>query len=449
MRYPTNQTIRYKLSALLLLTTFLFSSSATAAQQTAETVGILPIPDYSGHLSSRAWLLGDWNGSRTSLANKGVQMNIQSTQTTQSIINGGRNEHSEFGGSLDYNMTLDLQKMGIAPGAIVKFRVESRYGDTVNQSAGPLLPVNTDGYFPLSSDDNITAAVTSLHLIQFLSEQFAVIIGKVDTLDGDLTEFASGRGVTQFQNAAFVFNPVAGLTVPYSALATGFLWLPNSNTEITSTFMNAQDASTTSGFDDFGDGWLWSTEIKCQYQNDNKPGGMGISFLYAGDNDFLELGGRLSFDRNAGLDVATENESWYASWNVWQYLFTEEDHDGAINLLDGTPDLQGFGLFSRVGIADDKTNPIDWSASIGLGGRGIFSGRNDDTFGVGYFYSSIQSGLVLNDNRIDNSSEGGELFYNIALTPATALTLNSQVVKSPFSNVDTAVILGMRLNLKF
>ena len=44
---------------------------------------------------------------------------------------------------------------------------------------------------------------------------------------------------------------------------------------------------------------------------------------------------------------------------------------------------------------------------------------------------------------------GLEAFYNLAITPATHLTFDVQVLDSVFADVDTTVIAGMRLNLAF
>ena len=337
----------------------------------------------------------------------------------------------------------------IAPGAMVSMRAESRYGETVNPLAGPLLPVNTDGFFPLSDDDDIAIAITSLNFTQYLSPQFAVFLGKIDTLDGDLNEFASGRGVTQFQNAAFNFNPVSGLTVPYSTLAVGMIWLPTPEVTVSSAVLNSTDSSTTSGFDDLGEGWLWSTELSFQYRLDDLPGGQTFGVVLVGDSEFLKLGGRLGFHPGEGLVATTKNDSWYVSWNAWQYLWTEEPSEGPMNLANRVPDLQGVGLFARAGVADDDTNPIDWSASAGVGGRGVIPGRDDDVFGVGYFYSSLQTFRVSGAVGLDDHVHGAEAFYNIALTPAAFLTLDGQVVEDAFDGTDTTVILGMRLHVRF
>ena len=40
-------------------------------------------------------------------------------------------------------------------------------------------------------------------------------------------------------------------------------------------------------------------------------------------------------------------------------------------------------------------------------------------------------------------------FYNIALTQGVALTLDAQVIDPVIDGVDTATILGARLNIRF
>src|SRR5689334_17322587 len=56
----------------------------------SEPAGLLPIPDYSGDFWNRSYLTGDWNGLRTDLANKGIQIGVEWNQTVQGIASGGR-----------------------------------------------------------------------------------------------------------------------------------------------------------------------------------------------------------------------------------------------------------------------------------------------------------------------------------------------------------------------
>jgi porin len=373
------------------------------------------------------------------------------TQYAQSICKGGRDDDKAYGGHIDMLMHLDLMRMGVLPGALVTVRAESRYGESVNGAAGPILPVNTSAFFPLTDnlDDGICITITNLYWTQFLSEHFAVFAGKADTLDGDPNEFASGRGKTQFMSATFIFNPVVALRLPYSTLAAGFAWLPNENIEIKGVMMNTSDSSTTTGFNDFGDGVTFTLEGDFQYRLGDLPGGVNIGGLFSCDQDFADVQGLLIFRPGEGLEVATKDDTWAIYASMWQYLWVEDPNTKPINAGDGVPDHQGVGIFARIGGADKDTNPIHYSASCGIGGRGIIPSRDNDTFGVGYYYTSFQSGRFTNLLNVDDEGQGAEAFYNIALTPAVDLTFDAQVQDTPFPRADTAIILGMRLNMKF
>src|SRR5262245_12727676 len=127
-------------------------SETNAASETAKaSAGLLPVPDYSAGFWSREYLTGDWGGVRATLADHGVQLGLLWDQYVQGVADGGRQRKSEYGGTVDYTVNLDLMKMNVLPGALIKFRAESRYGRSVNAAAGTILPVNIDALFPLTS----------------------------------------------------------------------------------------------------------------------------------------------------------------------------------------------------------------------------------------------------------------------------------------------------------
>jgi porin len=212
---------------------------------------------------------------------------------------------------------------------------------------------------------------------------------------------------------------------------------------------NIKDSSTTSGFENIDDGAAWLTEVQFQYKLGELPGGQNVAFGYAFDSDFVHLGERFVFTPGEGLAPTTKDSTWAATWSGWQYLWVKNPSDAPINLTNGEPDRQGLGLFARAGFADQDTNPIEWSASGGVGGKGIIPGRERDTFGVGYFYLKFQRDRLIDSIGVDDYSQGFEAFYNVSITPAANLSFDVQVVDSPFPDIDTAVILGLRLGLKF
>jgi porin len=407
-----------------------------------------PLPDYTGTLGERAFLSGDWNGSRSDLAAKGLTFEVDWTQTAQGVVAGGRRTDWDYVGSLNYIMDLDFSRLGLWQGAFVRVRGESRYGETVNDDSGAFLPVNTNGFFPLTSptDEGLPFAITELTYTQFLSEKFAVFLGKLQTLDGDPNEFASGRGRTQFMNANFIFNGTTANASPYSALGGGVVWLPNDWITINNALIGLVDASTTTGFSTINQGLAWTPEADFQYRLGGLPGGANIGGIYAFAGDFAKLGGRLSL-LPTGVALEKKSTSWVVYGSAWQYLYTPDTVPGKIDLANMRADLRGFGLFARLGFADPDTNPIEWSASIGLGGRALLPRRENDTWGVGYYYSRIRNlRQVLN---VDNASAGVEAFYNVALTPAAGLTLDVQWIDGATNGTDPATLLGARLDLRF
>ncbi|HVP73515.1 MAG TPA: carbohydrate porin, partial [Phycisphaerales bacterium] len=74
---------------------------------------------------------------------------------------------------------------------------------------------------------------------------------------------------------------------------------------------------------------------------------------------------------------------------------------------------------------------------------------DNDTFGVGYYYASIQTTRISDVLGLEDHAHGFEAYYNIAITPAADLTFDAQVVESLVSSIDTAIILGVRLGLTF
>ncbi len=411
--------------------------------------GIVPVPEYAGEWRERGYLLGEWGGVRGSLAQGGLTYDLNWTQSVQGVVSGGTNSAWEYGGNLDLLMQADLMRMGIMPGAVVRVRAESRYGDSVNGGTGAILPVNTTAFFPLTDElnESIPITITELNYTQYLATWLGVQAGKIQTLDGDLTEFASGRGRSQFMNANFVFNSALALTMPYSTLGAVVIVLPTDRIVLTSGLMLTTDSSTTTGFDDFGDGTSWASQATFQYSLGSLPGGQNVGFVYSFEDEFLNFNSLALLP--TGPAIGVEDDTWSVYWSAWQYLWTDGELGVPVNLMDGVPDVRGFGLFARVGVADDDTNPVSWSVSGGLGGRGLLASRPDDTYGVGAYHTAVEETKVFTLLDVASATSGFEAFYNVQVLGSVNLTFDVQVVEPARETVDTAVAVGARLNIRF
>ena len=419
--------------------------------------GILPLIDYSGDLWSRSTLTGDWGGVRESLAAKGISTDLSFATVLQGVAHGGANRTAKVGTSMDLGLHLDFMRMGLIPGGLLSLRAEGDFGDSVLEDAGTITAVNYNALVPVGTLDNDTATISDLYYTQFLGKQFGMFAGRFDTVhDGMVMEFAGSgprTGERGFLNANFVGPQMVAVTTPYvTAFGGGVMAMPNENFAVSAMVMDKAESSRSVGLDDLGnEGWNLVVGGLGQYRLAGLPGGAQLWGSYVWNGDFTDLGGGQLLNLRSGAGLALESESWNVLGNVWQYVQVFEDApEGPLHLHDGRPDLRGWGVFLIWGVADENTNPFNWSLAAGVGGRGLIPGREDDVVGIGYFYNRIQQNGVV-DRMIDlrNGEQGFEVFYEAALTPWLHLTPDLQVVEPGPGENDTAVILGLLLLIDF
>lgn len=347
--------------------------------------------------------------------------------------NVGQDEGDYFG-SWEFNVKLDTQKMGLWPGGFVFMRVQGIYGDSVNSRSGALLPVNANALMPEPGLDDVT--IPHLYFTQFLSPHVALAVGKLDTSGGDANEFAHYTNNETFLNLAFAFNPVTAATVPYSTLGATLILLPTKNLTITLGALDGEGVATRSGFDTAFEGkTTYTAEATLVTNLFNLPGHHLLGGTY-GRGSYGELRQELSNFLPGGGGLARSKDSWSIYYNLQQYFWTTPE--------DKT---RGWGIFGRAGVADKQTNPIAQFYSVGFGGKGVGTARPYDRWGVGYYYMKT-SGELPDFLRLDDE-QGGEAFYNFAITPAFMITADIQVVDSARELVDTAVIGAVRATLRF
>lgn len=375
---------------------------------------------------------------RQQLAESGLTFQNNLTQFYFGNTAGGAEQDFRYAGHGDYLANFDFGKMIGTPGAFLKLRAEHRFGETINDAAGVVLPPTLAGDLPVLNSTNVY--LTNVLFTQALSESFVLYTGKLDTLDGDMNAFAHGRGIRQFSNAAFVANPIALRTIPYSTLGAGMAWLLEGEPWLVFNVLNATDTTRTAGFNElFNDGVALATEMRIPTNFFGKPGHQ----LFAGtwnSRDFtaLDQDPRILFPN---VPIAKQTGSWSLYWNCDQYLVT-----------DAANPKRGWGYFGRAGIADQGTNPIGYFLSSGLGGSSPLQSRERDSFGVGYYYSKTSDDIAPFINTIFGGfgdGQGVEMFYNIATGKRLTITPDMQVLVPSREQLDTALVVGLRANYNF
>lgn len=430
--------VHFYLMVFLIITVLAVLSFAGTSDSNSSSAAA--VPDYA---CTR--LTGDWCGERTKLAEKGIKFDIDMVQSYQGVLDGGLRHQWKYGGSMDYRMKLDFEKMGLWPGGFVDIFAETQFGEFINRDTGAIIPANTDGVLPYP--ERHVTTLTQVLYTQFFSQTFGLFFGKICTFSGDWNYFASGWGNDQFMNLNLVINPVTFRTVPYSALGGGAIFLfpqlspnPKQPSMLTVNFLGPNGESGQWPWDDFSSGTASAVEFKQPTKFFGKQGSQLVGATYS-SKDFavLDQDHRLILDFLLGFPVTPRKNdgSWSFYYNFYQFLYEEEKDPS-----------QGFGVFGRFGTADDETNPIENFYSIGLGGKGIFDGRDKDTFGVGYYYS-VLSDKVPDLLHLFGDSQGFEVYYNIEVNPWLHIAPDFQIINPSNERIDTTYVAGFRVRIDF
>ncbi len=410
-----------------------------------ENPRLVPCVDYTGDLSQRAAMTGDWGGVRQQMMDKGFRFDLSLTQMLQGNVSGGVSKRATYSGGLRLDMDLDTGAAGLWPGGMFHVRGETKYGTNNNPYAGSLMPVNNNALYPMPTRD--TACLSEAYYMQFVAPWLGFVAGKMSPRD---TNVFSHDETEQFSNSAFNFNPVLGTTIPLDCLAAGVILRPTDWFMLTTMLLDTDGTSSISGFDtafergtsifqqaEFGikpfgqEGhqrlsWNWTDKARVKLRQDPS--------LIIRDIVLEKLG------LGSGPSVDRSGSDWCMMYDFDQYVYTKP----------GTKD-QGIGLFGRFGFDDGSVNPVQYFYSLGVGGKGMIPGRDNDTFGVGYYYIAVSNKLgPILDTLTASDEQGVELYYNIAVTPWLHITPDIQVIDSGRNKYsDTAVVFGLRMKIDF
>ena len=403
----------------ILLASVLFSSLlvATPIQRVA-----------AQSLDGDEYLTGDLFGLRTGLAESGVVADLQLTQFYQSVADGGLNQTSKYGGKLDYFFTF-------AKGLAV-LHAETRFGEDVILDAAGLAPVNSNMLYPGLEN---TTAITGLQFNLPLStdQEWIATFGKINTLDLFNTIYPqTGRGVDGFMNGSAFLPSTVNRTIPMAFLGAGVMKMHQQQIEGALLVYDSHNVTTTSGFDRlFANG----ANIAGVWRFFSDLGGLPGSHLFLGTwatGKFTSLDPTgWVFPPGGGVIPTKSSSSWSLLYILEQKLW-----------VDPCCAKRNIGLLSQWGLADPRNSVYAWSGNLSFQAQGLIAGREEDTMGIGCFYSGLSEDLkdLLAGIAPLDDLQGVELYYNAAITPWFHLTTDLQFVQPGISANDTAVVLGLR-----
>lgn len=408
-----------------------------AAEANAQT---LPPEDWL----HRAKLTGDWGGSRKKLEERGFAFELEFTQFYQGTAGGGLEQDDAYGGRIDADFNFDLGKMGLWKNGIIEAKAVTRYGRSVNELTGALLPANTALIVP--AEKGTVTAVTTLkytHIFPFEKpgDLFLVSVGKFDTIDLVADPLIGGAGLNKFLNLNQVAPPITVRNVPPVSIGWVGAWVRGGEPFISLTVLDSQDSSTTVGLSNlFDKGMTIIPAVTLPSRFFGKAGHHTFSYSYSDRR-------ATPFDqfRQVILPERFGTPQLVSGSSYWMYSF-----DQYISEVPGFP-RTGWGLFGQVGTASRRTAPVQTWFTLGLGGNTPFKSRPRDWFGAAYSFTSVSGDLkdALNPIvrlRDEHQFEG---FYNFALTPWLFLTGDMQVIRPTRPRAETAWVPGLRMKVVF
>lgn len=439
---------------LLLSPAVLLAQETTRSESTTVTTGKTTYE--TGDWFDWKKMTGNWGGLRSDLADMGITFDLDYTQIFQGNAHGGKNTTNAFraSGSGDLTLTLDTTKMGLWKGGSFILRGEPVWGDGIDPKVGSLIPVNTDAVKPGMTGEGATMTLAEFYYQQVLFDgKLVLLAGKLDGARAFDTNVFANNERTQFMNLGLRNSCVIPSFIPYSTMGIGVIVNPTDWLSIRTAVTDAEGRTKTTGFETAFHGPTHTTVIHewdVKVKPFDKPGNQRIGFIWTSIeknkhqpvSPFKETGPLLMKLVGPGVmnklmpylpfDTSPDGVAIY--YNFDQYLYTEAE--------DPT---QGIGVFGRFAWARQDMCAVAHHYSIGIGGKGIIPERDNDTFGLGYYFVDLSNDLPSNMH----SEQGVELYYNIEITPWLHITPDLQIIANPggTDDNDCALVCGLRMQM--
>lgn len=383
-------------------------------------------------LLTRSGVTGDWWGARTSLADHGVSLDLRYTAFYQGLASGTGDKGYDYGGKMDAFINLDSSKMGLWEGGEFRSHLEYSHGDAPANLGGAIFSANTALYWPVDTPEELVA--TSLNFTQKFGDRSSIALGKFNPVDVYASHpFYGGWGIDRFMNIVLVAPPSGLIPVVFMGAVATIKVEP-----VTWSIIVADPNDRTNDYfpgDLFSDGVLIAANATRVTSLAGRKTTYGITGLYstAEGADYSSVGGA----------VGTSTKSGAYNVNIQFTHNLQESSD--------QPDA-AWGFVLKAGIADGNPNYVQRSLIVGIGGKALFFGRPQDSFGVGAYYYDLSDALqdelnpVLTDFRDESAVE---VYYSWAVTPWLQIGANIQYIDPARGRHENALVPSLRTQIRF
>jgi len=395
--------------------------------------------------SQGQYLLGDWNGKRTELAQQGIKFEANLLTDTAYLADGGRNEGADplTSAQLWLGTQLDMEKLAGWDGVTVRAVATARQGQStsVRDLQGDTAQwANVQGTFGRGNQDS---RLTELSIEKNYKEQgLSIKAGRlglgmdfnVMACDFASTAFCAAQ-MGKWQGNIWMNTPVAqwGVRVkqqlsPDVAVQVGVYEFNPDNGN------GAKEGQGWSLDTDNADGVTIPAEVIWTPKSlvNGLPGSYRVGGMYNTADDVANQ-----------KDVATgegENRT-FAGWLAVEQQLTSTGNG-----------RQGLHSFANFTWHDRDTNKVDNSQQLGLKYIGLVDSQPNDILGLAVNRVHVNDRFADSRPVYDASAEYNiELNYSYNATKWLMLRPNLQYVINPGSSnkVDNALVLGLTTRIIF
>ena len=421
------------LSCVSLVTPLAFGQSSAAADSSPPDVKRAESAQSSTEAGwlTRSTLTGDWGGLRPTLADRGVSFDLRHTSTYQGLASGTGVKDYKYGGKADAFVNLDSAKLGLWDGGGFQSHFEYRHGAAPANLGGAIFAVNTALYWPANTPEELVA--TSLYYTQKLGDRSSIAVGKFNPVDLLAAEpFFGGWGTDRFMNLVFTAPPSGLIPVVFMGA------IASVKTDPVAWTLSVYDPKDRTN--DYLPGDLFETGVNVSLRGSHvttlagRKTGYAVTGIYSTEEgvDYSTLA--------PGLRTTTKKGSYNVSFEFRHNLQESAAQPNA-----------NWGVYLKVATSDGNPNYVQSSVITGIGGRALFFGRPQDSFGIGAFLynlsDTLQSSLAANTKFRDEA--GIEAYYSYAVTPWLHVGADIQYIKPALGSFKNALIPALRTQIRF
>lgn len=181
---------------------------------------------YAGSIYDNPYLLGDWGGERTRLADKGIDFDFSYTNEAAHNFSGGDDRLTRSTGQIEAGVTMNLEKLWGLKGTTFSFIMTDRNGRSLDSDANLGTSQQTQEIYGRGQ----TVWLTKLVLEKsFDNDRFEVAVGR-DSEGGDF-DLAN----CDFINLSFCGSQGPNLYGSYWMSWPGSVWMARAKWNMTST----------------------------------------------------------------------------------------------------------------------------------------------------------------------------------------------------------------------